>query len=165
MANEEAFNEFQYRVMMRVDEGSGEDSVGDKDILAAVEKKTKLPNAMHDIRSKLDSYYREFYGSVLSTFEGVLRQALNAASAEPTRHHKWPKPLAHPTQALHPAQWQPLPLAMESSGQPPPNFGSTSRASLWWLADSYHQTLISDEQRISNAIHTSANKQNKARQR
>lgn len=60
VSNEEAFAEYSENVISRVD--AGDDDTTDKDILAAVEKKTKLLDAMHNIRTRLESYYREFYG-------------------------------------------------------------------------------------------------------
>lgn len=75
VSNEEAFSEYSENVMSRVD--SSEDTT-DKDILAAVEKKTKLLNAMHDIRSRLESYYREFYGD-----DEVVRTEIKARRSTP----------------------------------------------------------------------------------
>ena len=58
VSNEEAFAEYSENVMSRVNDADA----SEKDILAAVEKKTKLLDAMHNIRTRLESYYREFYG-------------------------------------------------------------------------------------------------------
>lgn len=58
VSNEEAFAEYSENVISRVDDSEA----SEKDILSAVEKKTKLLDAMHNIRTRLESYYREFYG-------------------------------------------------------------------------------------------------------
>lgn len=74
VSNEQAFNEYSRRVMMPVD------GAKDKDILQAVEIKTKIMQSMDDIFQRLQKYNRELSGGDEKLEDVVVRKRLTPES-------------------------------------------------------------------------------------
>lgn len=70
VSNEQAFSEYSRRVMMPVD------GAKDKDILQAVEIKTKIMQSMDDIYQRLQKYNRELTGGDEKLEDVVVRKRL-----------------------------------------------------------------------------------------
>ena len=74
VSNEQAFSEYSRRVMMPVD------GAKDKDILQAVEIKTKIMQSMDDIFQRLQKYNRELTGGDDKLEDVVVRKRLTPES-------------------------------------------------------------------------------------